>query len=269
MTISTKIKFMDIHTGQQRPFPAVAIVAVLLLLCIIAGQYWLPQLFPGISGLARINPSVVLLDIPLPLPLQIDLVVVPALFLLVYPLVVLLYPSRTGISPWRQAMLRARSVSVGLFAVLFCTLSGGLIYYLGQGYLPRNVRNGIESFGIHADIHLPYPGYETIHLRGSTVLLVCFMFGLWICIRKIKKEPGTQPAQRLTREQRMTPYERMMEEKRANKKQMPPETRTKKKGYKADKSPQPVVPAAARPGLCRHQPVVRFKPEAVNYMPLS
>ncbi|HSC40502.1 MAG TPA: hypothetical protein VLD19_21615, partial [Chitinophagaceae bacterium] len=172
---------MDIPGGKQRPFPAVTIAAVLLLLCIIPGQFWVAKLFPALSGLVRIDPSLVFMDLPIDLPVSIDLVLVPGLFLLIYPIVVLVYPSRPGIPSWQQAVLRARSAFAGLLILLICMLSGGLIYYLVQGYLSRNVRNGIDSMGIMADVHLSYPGYENIHLHGSTVLLVCFITGMVIC----------------------------------------------------------------------------------------
>jgi len=272
---------MDTHTGKQRVFPAVAIAAVLFLLCIIPGQFWLAKLFPEISGLARIDPSFVFLDIPIDLPFTIDLIVAPGLFLLIYPIVVVVYPSRPGIPSWQQATKRVRSAFVGLFVLLFSVLSGGLIYYLAQEYLSRRVRNGINSLGINADIHLAYPGYETIHLRGSTVILVCAMIGMWICIRKIRKEPGQQQAGRLTPEQRMTPYQRMILEKRVKEKQLVQEARItqkagiKQKGQKTDKNRQPAETATGQPVLkgqpvmCLSQPVMTFKPEAVNYMPMS
>jgi hypothetical protein len=248
---------MDVHPGQQRPFPAVVIVSVLFLLCIIPGQLLINTLFPEMFGHVGINPSLVILDIPNPLPVTIDLILAPGLFLLIYPLVILFYPSRPGISSWRQAIQRVRSVFAGLFALLFCMLSGGWIYYLTQDYLPRNVRNGINSFGINADIYLPYPGYDTIHLRGSMILLVSFVIGLSICIRKIRKEPAMRKAGRLTREQRMTPYERMIQEKRMKEKQMMQKVQTTQKaGIKND-----------RQGFCRNHPVMTFEPEAVNYMP--
>ena len=251
------------HTGRQRKFPAVAIVAVLFLLCIIPGQALIANLWPGISGLAGINPSLVFLDIPAYLPVTIDMILVPGLFFLLYPFVILFFPSRPGISAWRQVIQRVGSVFAGLFALLFCMSSGGLTYYLVQDYLSMRVRNGIDSFGINADIHLPYPGYETIHLRGSAVLLVCFVIGMSICIQKIRKEPGMQKPGKLTREQRMTPYERMLQEKRA-----PTPTAA------INRNPIGIEHRTTRsdrnnfPHLCYNEPIMAFRPEAVAYMPM-
>lgn len=262
---------MDIDTGKRRQFPAVAISAVLILLCIVPGQFWASKTFPAVSGLVQINPSLIFLDIPTPLPFTIDLVLVLGLFLLIYPLVILLYPSRPGIPSWRQAIVRARNAFAGLLAVLFFVLSGGWIYYLVKDQLPINVRNGIDSMGINADIHLAYPGLEAIPLRGSLVLFICFLIGITIFIRKIRKEPGMRKAGRLTREQRMTPYERMIREKR-----MIQKDGMKNNGLNTEKSWQPVYPnvVATRPGwndqsrLCYSQPVFTFTPIAVRYMPL-
>jgi hypothetical protein len=259
---------MDIGIGKRRHFPAVAISAVLFLLCIFLGQFWVTKLLPATSGFVQIKPSLVFMDIPIAAPFTIDLLLVTGLFLLIYPVVILCYPSRPGIPSWRQAIIRARNAFMGLFALLFCMLAGGYIYYMVKDQLSVQVRNGIDSIGINADIHLPFSGFETIPLRGSLVLFVCFVIGLIICIRKIRKEPGTQTT-RLTREQRMTPYERMLEEKRMG---LPAE----KKGYNADKSWQPVYPKTEtsrpvmneHPQVCYHQPIFTFTPVAVRYMPL-
>lgn len=248
---------MDALSGTQRRFPAVVIVIVLLILCIIPGQFWAAKQFPTISGPAQINTSLVFLDIPIHLPVVIDLILAPALFFLVYPFVILLYPSRQGMFSWRHAVQRVRAAFVGLFILLCCTLSGGLIYYLVRNNLTTQVRNGINSLGINADIHLAYPGHETITLRGSLILFVCFVIGMFIFIRKIRKEPPHL----LTREQRMTPYERMLQEKRMKEKQVKIERQ----------QPQTIQPdyTTGKPsGLCYNQPVLYFRPEARYYMPV-
>jgi hypothetical protein len=257
---------MDIDTGKRRNFPALAISAVLLVLCVIPGQFYATKLFPAISGLAQINTTLIFLEIPTPLPFTIDLILVPGLFLLIYPIVVLLYTSRP-----RQAIQRVGNVFVGLLALLFFMLSGGWIYYLVKDQLSERVRNGIDSLGLNADIHLSYPGFETIHLRGSMVLFVCFLIGITICIRKIRKEPGMQKAGRLTREQRMTPYDRMIQEKR-----MLQKGGMEKKEHNVDTSWQPVYPDVVisrhdknvPTRLCYNQPVMTFTPLAVRYMPM-
>lgn len=258
-------------TGKSRQFPAVTVAVVLFLLCIYPGQFWATKFFPAVAGLVQINPSLIFLDIPIQLQVTINLILVGGIFFFIYPLVVLLYPSRPGLPSWRQAVQRVRNVFAGFITLLCCMLAGGLIYYLVQEQLPENVRNGINSLGINADLHFPYLGLGTIHLRGSLILLVCFIIGITICIRKIRKEPGKQKTARLTREQRMTPYQRMMQEKR-----MVQKAGLKQQTHKAEKSWQPVYPDEmtmrpeknVRPHLCYHQPVNSLTPVAVNFMPL-
>ncbi len=242
---------MDVPQGKQRQFPAVTIVLVLLVLCIIPGQFWVAKQFPAIAGRVQISPGVVFLDIPVQLPVDIDMLLAPALFFLIYPLVIIF-------SPWRRHVFqRVRAAFTGLFFLLCCTLAGGLIYYLVKDRLTTQVLTGINSIGLNADIHLPYPGYETIPLRGSLIVLVCFMIGLFIFFWKIRKAP----AEGLTREQRMTPYERMLQERRLQgKQQQQPIIKEKPSvAIKADYNRQS--------GVCYCQPVMRFKPEALYYMP--
>lgn len=254
---------MDIHTGQQRRFPAVAIAIFLLILCIFPGQLLITKLFPSLSGLAQINPTLVFFDIPIQLPVVIDLILAPGLFLLVFPIVVLFFPSQRGVSRWRQASQKAGAALVGLFALLCCMLAGGSIYYLVHDHLTKQVQKGIDAMGINMALHLTYPGYETIYVRGSLVLLVCFIIGMVIFIRKIRK----QPASLLTREQRMTPYERMLQEKRMNAKQMmqPKEEHKINTGWKRE-TMQPAFNSHSR--FCDSQPVIFLTPIAVNYLPM-
>jgi hypothetical protein len=248
---------MGIRTGQKRPFPAVAIVSVLGILCLFPGQRWIANLFPGIAGLARIDPGLTILDIPVQIPVSVDLILVPGLFILSYWVVILLYPSRSGMFSWREAIQRVGAVFAGVFALLLCMASGALISYLSRDYFPRSIRNGIDSLGINADIHLPYAGYQDIHLRGNIILLVCFIIGIAICIRQIKRAPGTRKEVRLTSEQRMTPYERMLREKRELEKQ------------KATEARMTTPPRSKQSARCHHHPVLTIEPEAVNYMPMG
>jgi len=247
-------------------------MVVLLALCIYPGQLLIIKLFPNIAGLAQIDPSVVFLEIPTQLPVTIDLILVPGLFLLLYPIVVLLYPLRPGILSWGQSMQRIKAAYIGLFILFCCVLIGGGIYYLVQNYLTTPVKNGINSIGFIADIHLAWRGQETIYLRGSLVLLICFIIGLVICIRKIRREPAAG----LTREQRMTPYQRMLRERKMSKEQqLMQEAEMRIGGYHPEKSQQPAVLKKVtlqperhdRSGFCDSQPVTRFRPEAIYFMP--
>jgi hypothetical protein len=241
---------MDVPHGKQRQFPAVAIVLVLLILCVIPGQLLVAKQFPTIAGRVQINPSLVFLDIPIQLPVAIDMIVAPVLFFLIYPLVILLSSSR------RHVLQRVSAAFSGLFILLCCTLAGGLIYYLVHDRLTTQVLTGINSLGITAAIHLPYHGYETINLQGGLIVFLSFLIGLFIFLRKIRKAP----AEGLTREQRMTPYERMLEERRMGVSQ--------KKTVRTETPPVMMQTDRNRQsGLCYCQPVIRLKPEALYYMP--
>ncbi|MHA4807257.1 hypothetical protein ACX0G9_04100 [Flavitalea flava] len=183
---------MNTHTGKGRPFKIMAVVAVSLLFSILLDNFWVTSQFPWISGFVGINPIIVFLDIPVHLPFTIDLLPVSGLFFIFYPIFLLAYPSADKQSPRKNLRRRLWAVIAGLSSILVCLLAGGLTYYLIQDHLPRKVRNGIDSFGINADIYIPYPGHEVIHLRGSMILLLCFYMGMRIFLRKINKEPETK-----------------------------------------------------------------------------
>jgi hypothetical protein len=217
---------MNISTGQRR-FPAVTIVVLLFTCCILAVQFWVSKQFPTVAGLARLEPSFVFLEIPVQLPFTIDLLLAPALFLVVYSVITLFN------------LYRIKAALTGLFALLFCTLAGGVIYYFLQDHLSVPVRNAINTLGINIDIHSPYKDFQ---LRGSMIVFACFVIGLIIFFRKVRKAPPV----RLTREQRITPYERMLREKK--------EVKT--------------IHHVGESQLCYSHPVFTLRPLAVNYMPI-
>jgi hypothetical protein len=253
---------MDPHPVRQRRFPAAAIAIVVFILCIVPGQFWVAKQFPALSGLVQISPSVVFIDIPVQLPVSIDLILAPALFFIIYPLVVLSYPSPAGMFSVRYAWQKVRGAFAGFFAVLIFVLLGASVYALVQPHIPTQVQTGINSFGFNADIHLVYPKHEVIYLRGSLILFVCFVTGMIICIRKISKEP--KPG--LTREQRMSPYERMLLERRMKEKQGAQQTqRTEMKIERPPVTMQAYNNASSR--FCYTQPVRELRPEALYYMP--
>lgn len=236
-----------------------AIVSVLVFLCIFPGQHLITHLLPGISGLVSIDPSLTIMDIPVHMPLMIDMILVPGLFILLYVVVILLYPSRAGMSSWREVLQRAGAVVAGAFALLLCLSLGALISYLVKGYLPPSIKNGMDSFAINADIHLSYTGSKIIPLHGNIISLICFIIGAAIFIHKIKKAPRVRKVTRLTREQRMTPYERMLREKKASLNAPAPDI----------KPASPLSDHKSLSALCRNHPLLTIRPEAVNYRPLE
>ncbi len=104
------------------------------------------------------------------------------------------------------------------------------------------------------------------------ILFICFIVGLVICIKKLRKEPPTQ----LTREQRMSPYERMLQEKRLGKMQgiqeqriiQPQEHTVYNNRSIAVVEHEPIQPRHnGHSYSCYSQPVRIFKPEAMYFMP--
>jgi hypothetical protein len=152
------------------------LVAILLLISILLEQ-WIALLCPFLGETGGIRPMIVFLDIPVRSPVVIDWVPVGFIFILFYSLVV-----------------RSRRPSLwGLFSrwwlLLGCMLAGGGIYYLLEEYLSRQVRNGIDSFGIRADIVLPYPFEDTVHLQGSMIMLVFCIIGWRLLVKKAVLRP--------------------------------------------------------------------------------
>jgi hypothetical protein len=94
-------------------------------------------------------------------------------------------------------VVRSRRPSLwGLFSrwwlLLGCMLAGGGIYYLLEEYLSRQVKNGIDSFGIRADLVLPYPFEDTVHLQGSMIMLVFCIIGWRLLVKKAVLRPVTE-----------------------------------------------------------------------------
>jgi hypothetical protein len=146
-----------------------------LLISFALDKCWISRAFPEVSGLISINPMPVFLDIPVDLSLTFGLLPVMAFFILFY---FALQGSARGLSRAFGAVL----------AVPGYTLLGGFVYWLLQEQIPKHARNAIESFGINADLYTAVPGYERIHLRGSMVMLGCFLAGVHICVRKMRKQ---------------------------------------------------------------------------------
>jgi hypothetical protein len=152
------------------------LVAILLLISILLEQ-WIALLCPFLGDMGGIRPMMVFLDIPVRSPVVIDWAPVGFIFILFYSLVVRSRrPSLWGLL-WRWWLL------------LGCMLAGGGIYYLLEDNLSRQVRNGIDSFGIRADIVLPYPFEDTVHLQGSMIMLVFCIIGWRMLVKKAVLKP--------------------------------------------------------------------------------
>jgi hypothetical protein len=157
------------------------VVIFLLLLCILLERFFIAPFFPMIEAAGSIRPMVVFLDIPLPLP-AIDWLPVSALFIPVYALFVGPNLSRSG--PGGLLRKRIWKALTGWYLLLACIAAGGGLYYLVEDYLPKQVGNGIDSFGVRADLTLPYPSGELIHLHGSVIQLLFALLGLHLMARR-------------------------------------------------------------------------------------
>jgi len=171
---------MNTYSGRKRPQ---TILLVLLVLAILLDRTLIAGLFPWAQGLAGVNPIIVFFDIPVQLPVIFDLPVA-GIFFIFYWILLLSYPTQYGAGNWQEIRKRTWRIFTGALAILLCLAVGGGIYYLCSGLMSREVRNGIESFGIQADIYTPIPDHEIIHLRGGMILLVCLLIGIRIFIKR-------------------------------------------------------------------------------------
>jgi hypothetical protein len=207
---------MSTTTGRKGSF---LLVTFLLLIAILLEQFWLSHFLPawlGESG--RVQPMIVFLDIPLRLPV-IDWIPVGALFIILYLVVV----SPEIPSPHRGTVIwnKGWALFAGWWILLLCMAAAGGLYYLVEDQLPRQVRNGIDSFGFRADIAVPFRE-DPIHLHGGMIMLIALLIGgraFLICARLPKREqipvdisiPETisliQPAESLKQPARRTAQE--------------------------------------------------------------
>jgi hypothetical protein len=160
-------------------------VLVLLAISVILDKYLVSVICPWMPALGGTSLMVVFLDIPVALPL-IDPLPVAVLFSLFYSMM----PARnTGAGEGSLS-----SVLGGVFILACWMVAGALLYHFTEGLLPRQVRNGIDSFGIHADINTPFDTYGIIHLRGGIVLLICFLLGGRPLLKRIRRAAVLQAA---------------------------------------------------------------------------
>lgn len=173
------------------------LVALLLLISVLLEQYLLVRLLPWLSDLGGVQPMIIFLDIPLRLPV-IDWIPVGILFLFFYLVVISPELSRQR-QYWQQHTSLHSSpppvtslgqkgwgVFTGWWLMLICLAAGGGLYYLVEDQLPKQVRNGIDSFGIRADISIPWPGEDIIHLHGGMIMLISFLIGGRFFLRRTR-----------------------------------------------------------------------------------
>jgi hypothetical protein len=136
---------------------------------------------PNLGGTSLM---VVFLDIPVALPL-IDPIPVAVLFSLFYSMMPV---RRAGPDEGRLS-----SIWGGVIILTCWMAAGALLYHFTEALLPREVRKGIDSIGIHVDINTPISEYSILHLRGGFVLLVCFIFGGRTLVKRINRAAIVHP----------------------------------------------------------------------------
>jgi hypothetical protein len=188
---------------MSAPYPRrgnLLFVGMLLLVSVLLEQYAIAPFFPWIDKLGGFRPMLVFLDIPLELP-KIDWLPVSILFAIGYSIAIAPGLSRIG---QREALRKKVWQAMTAWWLLSLLLvAGGGIYFLVQDYLPKQVGNGIDSFGMRADITLPWPYEHLIHLHGSMLLLIFFLIGTFILSRRaaipaavpVAATPPPSPAQ--------------------------------------------------------------------------
>jgi hypothetical protein len=244
---------------KQRSFPAVIIAILLLTVCVFPLQGWLTSWFPGISGRATLDPSLTIFEIPLHLPFPIDLILVPGLFLILYTTAVLIFKA--------DLPKRLATMVMGIGVILSGVAAGALISMLIRDHLPPQIREGMRTLAVNAELHLPGAGYPDIPLLGDTLSLLGLIVGIVISIRIMTRTPPNRAKKRirLTPEQRMTPYQRMLLERPTGTPHRPGVVQH-----------QPITRVSVKPrhyepshGLCRNEPLRTLQPEAVNFRPLG
>lgn len=172
--------YMNADYGRRRPL---LIVLVLLVISILLDRFLIAALCPWVSSLGGISLMVVFLDIPVALPL-IDPLPVAVLFSLFY--------SMTAAGSARQGERLSR-IWGGVIVLGCWMLAGALAYHFTQGLFSREVRNGVNSFGIHADIYTPFTEHSILHLRGGFILLLCFIIGGRTLLKRINRADIAHP----------------------------------------------------------------------------
>lgn len=160
-------------------------VVILLLISILLEQA-IAGLCPLLNQLGGVRPMIVFLDIPLETPVTIDWLPVGFIFIVFYSIVRLPRSKAADNIPGSGEGIFGRGWTIlgRWWLLLICILIGGGIYAGVSDFLPKTIRNGIDSFGLRADLILPYPSGETVHLHGSMIILVFFMLGWRMMINK-------------------------------------------------------------------------------------
>ncbi|PWT71884.1 MAG: hypothetical protein C5B59_16950 [Bacteroidetes bacterium] len=172
------------HSGQKRQLNTMLVVIVV---SILLEQFVIAKIIPESSQLLGVNPIPVVLGVPVNLAINIGIVPILISFVSCFTILFIVNDvlQKNGMRDfWVK---KIKTVFAGFVFILFYMLLAGLLYHVLKDHLPRALRNAFESFGINMDVYTFFPGCEIIHLRGSFFLLVAFIIGVYVFIRKIQR----------------------------------------------------------------------------------
>jgi hypothetical protein len=172
------------------------LLMVILLLISILLEQAIAGVCPLLGQMGGVRPMIVFLDIPLEAPVTVDWLPVGFIFIIFYTIVSAPRGEGNGNSNDNSGGTFGRGWAIlgRWWLLLIFLLTGGGIYYGVSGFLPKEIRKGIESFGMRADLILPYPSGEKVHLQGSMIMLVFFILGWRLLIKKAMPPATAQPA---------------------------------------------------------------------------
>ena len=246
------------------------IVSLLFLFCLYPGQAWMAHFLPNLAGLASIEPGLIVLGTPFRLLFSIDLVLVPILFVVLYALIISIDSIGHHQSIGRNIFQRFAALLSGVFFFVASISVAALISYVLVDQLPARAQNSISAVCITAVLHLPFLGYPANTLQGNILSLLGLLVGIVLFITRVARESRHRRSTPLTRQQRITPYQRMLYEKRrpGNQTLIPDPSAPSVPEHHASLIPDPAAPVP-KFLLCRNQPLQTLEPEAVNYRPLG
>jgi hypothetical protein len=241
---------------MSAPYPRrgnLLFVGMLLLVSVLLEQYAIAPFLPWIGELGSFRPMLVFLDIPLELP-RIDWLPVSLLFAIGYSIAIT--PELSRIGQRRALRKKVWQALTGWWFLLLLLLAGGGLYYLAQDYLPKQIGNGIDSFGLRADITLPWPYENLVHLHGSMLLLVFFLIGTLILSRRtaiptVAELIATPIAETIATPIAATPPPPPAQYQQTQPAAVPPQRQQPQPAPAQREVPTPTVPAESAP-TCRY-----------------
>ncbi|HXD77842.1 MAG TPA: hypothetical protein VN616_08530, partial [Puia sp.] len=186
---------------------------LLLAICIYPGQGLLAHLLPGVAGRLTVDPRLTIAGASLHPPIPIDLILVPALFLILFATVIFIHARRSDLPAGACLLQRFSAILTGLVAIVFLVAVGALLSWMLRDSLPARGREALDALTVNATFRFSYTGYSFLVLNGDAPPSLGLLAGIVTGIVKLSRRPRLRRRFALTREQRMTPYQRMLRER--------------------------------------------------------